>query len=102
MIPVKHEQPASHGSKHQVWYPWQVCTNCLAVRAKGRCSLWAYSIQVQEPIAVYELQPGEVSDEDTVYGWLQTIATRFWARTLASTTSRELRQWCRLAVLGVG
>jgi hypothetical protein len=82
MIPVKHEQPALHGNTHQVWYPWQVCTNCLAVRAKSRCSLWAYSIQVQELIAVYELRPGETSDDDTVYGWFTDYRDAFLGKDL--------------------
>ena len=82
MLPVKQEGLAPNGKVHQAWYPWQVCANCLAVRAKGRCSLWAYSVQVKEPLVVYELQPGGVSEYDAVYGWFTDARDAFMGKDI--------------------
>ncbi len=69
MVPVKREQQNSDGSFLQAWFPWQVCTNCIAGRAKGRCSLWYTSLHINTPMRVHHLMPGQVSDDDYSYGW---------------------------------
>jgi hypothetical protein len=70
MMPTsKQEEQLSNGDTGQAWWPWQVCTNCIAGRAKRRCSLWHAALQVQQPIASYRLRPGQASDNDRAYGW---------------------------------
>lgn len=74
MVPIKGEQPLDDGRIQQEWYPWQVCTNCIAGRAKARCSHWYAAIQITMatttiPLKVYTLQPGQSSEEDKAYGW---------------------------------
>jgi hypothetical protein len=69
MIPVADEQQLSNGDVAQAWFPWQACTNCIAARAKSRCSHWLKAIRVQQPIEVFRLKPGERSANDVSYGW---------------------------------
>lgn len=69
MIPIKDEKKEEDGWIQQAWFPWQVCTNCLAGRAKGRCSLYVHAIQVPKPFMVEARRPGEKTDNDAAYGW---------------------------------
>jgi hypothetical protein len=68
MMPISREQLLDNGDMAQAWFPWQVCTNCIAVRAKTRCSHWHKSLGMKEPLAVFRLKPGEKSPNDA-YTW---------------------------------
>jgi hypothetical protein len=70
MMPLKQEMEEDEdGWIKQAWYPWQVCTNCIAVRAKGRCSRWGHSIFVQDTLKVELRRPGEQTLDDISYAW---------------------------------
>ncbi|PVH90687.1 hypothetical protein DM02DRAFT_710307, partial [Periconia macrospinosa] len=81
MIPVKQEQQLVDGRVLQAWFPWQVCTNCLAGRAKGRCSHFFQALQVQQPMRTFVLRPGEQSEFD-VYAWFTDNRNGFLAKDL--------------------
>ncbi|OAK93383.1 hypothetical protein IQ06DRAFT_311627 [Phaeosphaeriaceae sp. SRC1lsM3a] len=68
MMPISEEQQLDNGDIAQAWFLWQVCTNCMAVRAKARCSHWHRALGVREPLAVFHLKPGEKSSYDA-YAW---------------------------------
>lgn len=82
MIPIKNEKQLDDGRIGQAWFPWQVCTNCIAGRAKCRCSLWYAAMQITTPIQVYKLQPGQVSDWDSSYGWFTGLRDYFSMKDL--------------------
>jgi hypothetical protein len=73
MLPVRSavgdEQSLPNGRRRQRWWPWQVCANCLAVRAVGRCTSWRDAMAVSTPIRVFDLGLGEESEWDRAYGW---------------------------------
>jgi hypothetical protein len=69
MILVKQDSPQSNGGVLQGWFPWQVCTNCLAGRAIVRCTLWRNALDIQTPWEVRLVMPGQSGDLDQSYGW---------------------------------
>ncbi|KAF2844530.1 hypothetical protein T440DRAFT_484115 [Plenodomus tracheiphilus IPT5] len=81
MMPVKEEHVLDNGDMEQVWYPWQVCGNCIAVRAKVRCSLWYQALQIHEPLAIYKVKPGQESPLD-VYAWFSTVRDSFLSKDI--------------------
>jgi hypothetical protein len=73
MLPVRNagdnEKPLANGRRRQCGWPWQVCANCLAVRAVGQCTSWRDAIAVTTPIRVFDLEPDKESEWDRAYGW---------------------------------
>ncbi|ORY05497.1 hypothetical protein BCR34DRAFT_604530 [Clohesyomyces aquaticus] len=69
MILVKNEEPRGDGGVYQAWFPWQMCTNCIAGRAVGRCSLFVAALEEQTPLRVLSVAPGQASEDDDCYGW---------------------------------
>lgn len=84
MMPIKMERTRSNGDVEQAWWPWQVCTNCMAVRAKGRCSKWhdALNHPGQQPLRVYIVKPGQKSPLDAPYAWFTDVRDDFMAKDL--------------------
>jgi len=84
MMPIKMERTHSNGDVEQAWWPWQVCTNCMAVRAKGRCSKWheAMTRAGQQPLRVYIVKPGQKSPYDAPYAWFTDARDDFMAKDL--------------------
>jgi hypothetical protein len=69
MIPVKAEEEEKDGWIRQAWFPWQVCVNCLAGRAKTRCTLWLRALRVQTPMKIESRRPDQTTADDEAYGW---------------------------------
>lgn len=81
MVPVKDEHPRSNGDVEQTWWPWQVCTNCIAVRAKGWCEKWHVAMRLP-PTHSYVLKPGQKSELDAPYGWFTDMKDSFMDKDL--------------------
>lgn len=70
MTLVKSEHVLSNGNTLQTWWPWQVCANCIAVRAKGYCSLYMAALRHVDPaLKIHMLEPRQQSATDCAYGW---------------------------------
>jgi len=82
MMPIYYDRPLSDGTIEQIWYPWQVCTNCMAVRAKAHCELWNTALRVQQPLAVYHVRPGEDQTPFDVYAWFTDVREGFMIKDL--------------------
>ena len=109
MMPVKLEKRDADGSFKQAWFPWQVCTNCLAGRVKGKCSHFHASLRIQQPLRVHtNLMEGDVTDDDIAYGWFTEVRDVGYTEPWLGRDGEErwlvwiLLPFCIVAVLTTG
>lgn len=94
MMPIKRQRTHPNGDVEQAWWPWQVCTNCIAVRAKGHCSQWHNALSsraTQQPLQVYMVKPGRRSPLDAPYAWFTDVHEQFMGKDLGYYFSWERR-----------
>jgi hypothetical protein len=82
MMPLKDEEKEKGGFIRQAWFPWQVCVNCIAGRAKRRCTLWVKALNVHTPIKIESRKPDQTTADDMAYGWFAANRHAFMDKDL--------------------